>query len=129
LYKILLIDDDPDFVDATRTMLESRPDYTVITASDGVFGLPLARAEKPDLIITDIIMPFEDGFSAAREFRADPELKEIPILILTGFSSRTGETDIPVSRGMELEAEGYLEKPVSPRELLRKVGKLLRAET
>ena len=128
MYKILLVDDDQDFVAATKMVLESRPEYKVLTASDGVFGLPIAKAEKPDLIILDIIMPFEDGFTAAKQFKADPELARIPIIILTSFSHRIGETDIPLSQGMNLDAEDYVEKPVSPSELLRKVDKLLKEE-
>ena len=124
-YKILLVDDDQDFVASTKTILESRPDYKVLTASDGVSGLQITRAEKPDLIILDVIMPFEDGFAAARELKANPDLSRIPIIILTSFSQRKGETDVSVAQGMELEAEDYLEKPVEPQELLRRVDKIL----
>ena len=127
-YKILLVDDDPDFVAATKIVLESRHDYKVLTASDGVFGMTIARAEKPDLIILDVIMPFEDGFAAARELKADPDLSRIPIIILTSFSHRKGETDVSVAQGMDLEAEDYVEKPVEPQELLRRVDKLLKKE-
>jgi len=126
VHKILLVDDDQDFVAATKMVLESRADYKVLTASDGVFGLPIAKAEKPDLIILDVIMPFEDGFTVAKQFKADPEIARIPIIILTSFSQRIGETDIPVSQGMNLDAEDYIEKPVSPGELLRRVDKLLK---
>jgi two-component system alkaline phosphatase synthesis response regulator PhoP len=127
VYKILLVDDDPDFVATTKTILESRPDYKVLTASDGVFGLPIAKAERPDLLILDVIMPFEDGFSAARQFRSDPEVAGIPILILTSYSQRKGETDISIAEGMDIDAEDYVEKPVSPEELLRRVDRLLKA--
>ena len=78
-----MVDDDPDFVAATKAVLESRSSYVVVTASDGVFGLPIARDEKPDLIILDVIMPFEDGFATARELKADPELSKIPVIVLT----------------------------------------------
>jgi DNA-binding response OmpR family regulator len=125
--KILLVDDDQDFVAATKMVLESRSDYQVLTASDGVFGLPIARAEKPDLIILDVIMPFENGFTAARQFKADPELAGVPIIILTSFSQRMGETSIPVSEGIDLDAEDYIEKPVSPEELLQRVENLLKS--
>jgi DNA-binding response OmpR family regulator len=124
-YKILLVDDDQDFVASTKTILESRPDYKVLTASDGVSGLQITRAEKPDLIILDVIMPFEDGFDTAKELKADPDLSQIPIVMLTSFSQRKGETDVSVAKGMELEAEDYVEKPVEPQELLRRVDKLL----
>jgi len=128
VHKILLVDDDKDFVAATKMVLESRSDYKVLTASDGVFGLPIAKAEKPDLIILDVIMPFEDGFTAAKQFKADPEVARIPIIILTSFSQRIGETDISLSQGMNLDAEDYIEKPASPSELLRRVDRLLKEE-
>jgi DNA-binding response OmpR family regulator len=126
VYKILLVDDDPDFVDATKIILESRQEYKVVSASNGAFGLAVARAERPDLILLDVIMPFEDGFDLARELKADPELAEIPIMMLTSFSQRKSETDIPVARGMELEAEDYLEKTIGPGELLHRIDRLLK---
>jgi len=126
VYKILLVDDDPDFVAATEAVLKSRRDYKVLTASDGVFALSTAKAEKPDLIIMDVLMPFENGFTSARALKADPELSKIPIIILTSFSHRIGETDVSVAQGIEMEAEDYVEKPVSPQELLRRVDKLLK---
>ena len=126
VYKILLIDDDLDFVASTKMVLESCHNYKVLTASDGVFGLAIARAERPDLIILDVIMPFEDGFAAAREMKADAELGQIPIIMLTSFSQRKGETDVSIAEGMNLEAEDYVEKPVNPQELLQRVGKLLK---
>jgi DNA-binding response OmpR family regulator len=128
MYKILVIDDDTDFVAATKMVLESRSDYQVLTANNGVFGLPIARAEKPDLIILDVIMPFEDGFTTSRQLKADPELKKIPIIMLTSFSQRMGETDVSVAQGMDLEAEDYVEKPVSPQQLLDRVDRLLSVE-
>jgi DNA-binding response OmpR family regulator len=73
-------------------------------------------------------MPFEDGFTAARELKADPELAKIPIIVLTSFSQRVGETYISVAQGLELEAEDYVEKPIDPQELLVRIDKLLKAE-
>ena len=123
--KILLIDDDDDFVETTKIILESKP-YEVIVAYDGDEGLQKARDENPDLIILDIIMPVKDGFTAAEQFKKDPQLSKIPVLMLTSFSQRVGETSIPVSRGFTLEAEDYIDKPVSPEELLARVEKHLK---
>ena len=128
MYKILLVDDDPDFIASTRTVLKSRPDYEVLAASDAVFALSTAKTQKPDLIILDVIMPFEDGFTTARELKDDPELSEIPIIILTNFSRRMGDTNISVAQGMELEAEDYLEKPDTPEELLQRVERVLKKQ-
>lgn len=122
--KILLVDDDPDFVEATRIVLETK--YQVIIARQGKEGVEKARAEIPDLIILDVIMPVEDGFSAAEEIKKDPKLVDIPIIMLTSYAERKSETNIPVSKGMTLEAEDYIEKPVKPEELLKRVEALLK---
>jgi len=123
--RILLVDDDPDFVESTRTVLESKP-YEVIVAENGDEGLQKAREAKPDLIILDVIMPVKDGFSAAEQLKKDPELSRIPTIMLTAFAEKSKETSIPVSRGFTLEAEDYIEKPVSPQELLARVEKQLK---
>jgi len=123
--KILLVDDDIDFVESTKIILESKP-YEVIVAYEGDEALRKAREENPDLVLLDIIMPVKDGFTAAEQFKKDPQLSKIPVIMLTSYSSRKGETSIPVSRGLELEAEDYVEKPVSPRELLNIVEKYLK---
>jgi len=123
--RILLIDDDVDFVEVTKIILESKS-YEVIVAYDGEKGLQKAREEKPDLILLDIIMPVEDGFTAAEQLKKDPQLSKIPVLMLTGFASKRGGSAIPVSRGLTLEAEDYIDKPVSPEELLARVEKYLK---
>ena len=122
--KILLVDDDPIFVEATKTILESQ--YQVITAHDGEEGLEKARKEKPDLILLDIIMPAKDGFNVCKQLKKDRQLANIPVIMLTSFAQHKGETDIPVDAGLELEAEGYLEKPVSPEALLKQVRSMLK---
>lgn len=123
--KILLVDDDADFVESTKMVLESKP-YEVIVAVNGDEGLRKAREENPDLILLDIIMPVEDGFTAAEELKSDPQLAKIPVLMLTSYSSKGAETSIPRSRGFELEAEDYIDKPVSPQDLLDTISKYLK---
>lgn len=123
--KILLIDDDLDFLNATETVLRSKSNYEVITATDGNTGLDKAKEEKPDLILLDIIMPVEDGFAAAKKLKADPELQDIPVVLLTSFSQRVGETNLAVSQGLDLDVEDYLEKPIEPQDLLQKVEQVL----
>lgn len=123
--KILLIDDDIDFVNATKTVLESQ-NYKISVACNGDEGLKKARNEKPDLIILDIIMPVKDGFSVAEQLKKDKELSGIPIVMLTSFGERKGETNLAVSQGMKLEAEDYIEKPVKPEALLKTVEKFLK---
>ena len=123
--KILLIDDDVDFVEAIKMILESKP-YEVLVAHDGDEGLQKAREINPDLILLDVIMPVKDGFTAAEQFKKDPQLSKIPVLMLTAFAAKGGETSIPVSRGFTLEAEDYIDKPVSPEELLTRVERHLK---
>ena len=123
--KILLVDDYVDFVEATKTILESKP-YEVIVAYEGDEGLRKAREENPDLVLLDVIMPVKDGFTAAEQFKKDPQLSKIPVLMLTAFAAKGGETSIPVSRGYTLEAEDYIDKPISPKELLARVEKHLK---
>jgi len=123
--KILLIDDDVDFVESTKIFLESKP-YEVVVAYDGDEGLRKAREENPDLILLDVIMPVKDGFTAAEQLKKDPQLSKIPVLMLTAFAAVGGETSIPVSRGFSLETEDYIDKPVTPDELLARVEKHLK---
>ena len=123
--KILLVDDDIDFVESTRIVLESSS-YEVIVALEGNEGLRKAYEEEPDLILLDIIMPVKDGFSVAEQLKKDPQLSKIPTLMLTSFSARRGETAIPVSRGFALDVEDYIEKPVTPDELLARIEKHLK---
>jgi two-component system, OmpR family, alkaline phosphatase synthesis response regulator PhoP len=118
--KILLIDDDIDFVKATKTILES-DGYEIIIAHEGNEGLQKAQKEKPDLILLDVIMPLKDGFTAAEQIKKDPKLSNIPVLMLTGFSSHGSGSSIPRISGFTLEAEDYIEKPVAPKDLLSKV--------
>jgi two-component system alkaline phosphatase synthesis response regulator PhoP len=121
---ILIIDDDPDFVRATRKVLESVP-YRVLAADNGDDGIKMARAEKPDLILLDIIMPLRDGFSTCEAIKSDPSLEEVPVVMLTSFAQKVAETSLSVSQGMALEADDYIDKPVAPAELLKRVARLL----
>lgn len=122
--KILLVDDDIDFVEATKAILESKP-YEVIVAFDGDEALRKARAENPDLVLLDVIMPGKDGFNAAEQFKKDSQLSKIPVIMLTSYAEKRSGTGVPVSAGYGLETEDYLEKPVSPQDLLNTVKKYL----
>jgi DNA-binding response OmpR family regulator len=115
--KILVIDDEPTLVATVRYNLE-RDGYTVITASDGPSALSLARAERPDLIILDLMLPVMDGFEVCRLLRRD---MDVAILMLT---AKADEVDKVV--GLELGADDYVTKPFGMRELLARVRALLR---
>jgi len=123
--KILLVDDDPDFVEATRTVLESVP-YEVIVAYDGDEGLVKVKEEQPDLILLDIIMPTQDGFHVCEKLKSDPDLWHIPVIMLTSLSQQISQTTYSLQDGMMLEADDFIDKPVRPQELLARIARLLR---
>jgi DNA-binding response OmpR family regulator len=117
--RILLVDDDRDFVEATSAVLESICDVDV--AYGGGEGLAKARASKPDLILLDVIMPDEDGFAVCEDLKADPSLADVPVIMLTSLPDGLSPTD----EARKSQAQEYLEKPVKPTELLRRVSRLL----
>ena len=125
--KILIVDDDSDVLDALTMVLESRG-YQVITAQDGIEGLACLKAEKPDLMILDLLMPKMDGFGVMKELR-DPrwaEFSEMPILIQTAVREEASRRRYKLETGVELGADDYVEKPTSPDILLARVKKLVK---
>ena len=123
---ILVIDDDEDICLAVKALLESR-DYNVEMASTKEEGLKKFSSIKPDLAILDVMMvSWQDGFELARELKKDPDLKNIPILMLTGVEDKTGFEFKSTAGDPEwLPVEGFLDKPVEPEVLLAEVKKLL----
>ena len=124
--KILLVDDNEDFVRSTTALLEAHG-HTVISASDGATGLAMARQEHPDLMVLDVMMATKtEGFEVARRIPSCPELRNMPVLLVTGIRSEMkpglrlepDTTWLPVSRIME--------KPVDPAVFVATVGELLR---
>jgi response regulator RpfG family c-di-GMP phosphodiesterase len=125
--KILLIDDDPDFVEATKAILESK--YQVITAYNGDDGLKKVVEERPDLIILDVVMPGKNGFAICKELKTDPRyhfFSKIPVLMLTVYPDDREKAGLSLREGMTMEAEDYIQKPVKPEELLRRAEELLK---
>ena len=112
--KILVVDDDPDLVDATSMILKSKK-YDVCVAYDGVEGLEKARNEKPDLIVLDVMMPQKDGYTLCKELKADPDLSGIPVLLLTAVVANIPTTRFTQRMGMETEACLLYTSP-SPRD-------------
>ncbi|NQT46258.1 MAG: response regulator [Candidatus Omnitrophica bacterium] len=125
--KILIIDDDPDIVEAMKVVLESKQ-YHVSIAENGQKGLEKVKSQKPDLIILDVMMETNDkGFEVSREIKSDAAYKDIPILMLTAIKEKTG-LDFKKEAGDEswLPVDDYLDKPLKPDELIAKVGALLK---
>jgi two-component system alkaline phosphatase synthesis response regulator PhoP len=118
--KILIVDDDPDLVEAVSTILESKG-YAVSTAYDGVEGLKKARTENPDLIVLDVMMPNKDGYAVCKELKADKQYSSIPILLLTAVVANIPTSKYTHQMGMDTEADDYVDKPVEPAELVKRV--------
>jgi PAS domain S-box-containing protein len=113
--RVLIADDNADMRNYVRRLLGAR--WTVLTASDGKEALELIRSSKPDLVLSDVMMPQMDGFQLLRELRADPQLRNVPVILL---SARAGE-DARVE-GLDAGADDYLTKPFSARELIARVN-------
>jgi DNA-binding response OmpR family regulator len=125
--KILVVDDDPDILDAVAMILESQG-YEVVTARDGIEGMATLKAENPDLMILDLMMPKMDGFAVCKELQ-DPrwaKYKNIPILILTSVREEASRRRYELETGLELDVDDYVEKPMSPDVLLERVNTLIK---
>jgi DNA-binding response OmpR family regulator len=128
-HKILVVDDDPDILEAISMILESQG-YYVFTARDGEEGLAKLKAEKPELLILDLLMPKMDGFAVCKELK-DPrwaKYKDMPILILTSVREEASRRRYELETGLELDVDDYVEKPVSPDTLLERVGRLIKRQ-
>lgn len=123
--KILMVDDDADFVEATKIILENKS-YEVIVAYDGKEGLTKAQSEDPDLIILDVMMPEMDGYEVCAKLKEDPKYCEIPILLLTAVGQAIRATEYTKDMGMRTEADDYVDKPVEIVELVSRVENLLK---
>jgi DNA-binding response OmpR family regulator len=116
---VLAADDDEDILALIAFRLE-RSGYTVILARDGEEALALARDERPDLAVLDVMMPKLDGFELTRRLRTDEATSRMPIILLTARAQ-----DADVQRGFDVGADDYLRKPFSPQELRARVQAIL----
>ena len=124
--KILLVDDDPDFLEMHKAVLQNHG-YDVLTATSGQEGLERVRAEIPDLIILDLMMEKHDaGFSFSKTVKTDPLFRKIPILMVTSVAEATGFRFSLEEDGYWMKTDDFLDKPVMPKILLERVDKLLR---
>jgi two-component system alkaline phosphatase synthesis response regulator PhoP len=118
--RILVVDDEEDILELVRYNL-SREGYKILCASSGEEGLKIARAEKPDLIVLDLMLPGVDGLDVTRQLKGDDATRKIPIIMLT---AKGEESDI--IKGLELGADDYITKPFSPRVLVARIKAVLR---
>jgi len=118
---VLVIDDDPVIVKLLRVNFELEG-FNVISAGDGREGAEMVRAERPDVVISDIMMPTMNGLELVSILKSDPTTADVPVLLL---SAKAQMAD--VQRGFELGADDYVTKPFDPIELIDKVTALVAA--
>ena len=116
--KILIIEDEPGIRLSLQDEFESEG-YTVLTAEDGKKGFDLAKSQKPDLILLDIMLPFLNGYEVCKKLRMEGET--VPIIMLT-----VKDKEVDKVLGLELGADDYVTKPFSVRELAARVRAILR---
>lgn len=116
--KILVCDDERHIVRLIQVNLE-RHGYQVVTAYDGKEGLEKARAEKPDLMVLDVMMPYMDGFEVLKTLKRDPATENLPVIMLTAKAQ-----DKDVFEGYHYGADMYLTKPFNPMELIAFVKRI-----
>lgn len=116
--KILVVEDEESMAELLRKRLEK--EYDVTTACDGQDGLNKARAERPDLILADVMMPRLDGYHMCRVLKFDEKYRDIPIIVLT---SRQRELDRGIAK--DVGADDYITKPFKGQELMDSIKRLL----
>lgn len=118
--KILMVEDDPDIRRVAVMALKFKGGFQVVVAADGIEGLAQAAAEKPDVILLDSMMPNMDGPETCKRLKADPALRDIPVIFLTAKSQKK-----EIEAGLELGAIGYLVKPFDPMTLADELKKIV----
>jgi two-component system alkaline phosphatase synthesis response regulator PhoP len=121
---ILIVDDDPDIVENILTVLETQP-YRLNTARDGKMCMELIAEEVPDLLILDLLMPRMDGWGVIREMRSEPGYMKVPIMVLTTVIEDASRRRYELETGIAMDVQEYIQKPVAPVDLIRRVEKLL----
>ncbi|BAL24036.1 response regulator transcription factor [Azoarcus sp. KH32C] len=117
--KILIADDEQNIVISLEFLMK-REGYEVLIANDGEEAVQRIRAEVPDLVLLDVMMPKKSGFEVCQEIKSDPELQGVRILMLTAKGR-----DTEMAKGLALGADAYMTKPFSTKELVERVRGLL----
>ena len=121
--KILIVDDDPDFLNATRIVLE-KEGHSTITAESGNEGYQRTKADKPDLIILDVMMDSVlDGVSMSQQVHDDETIRSIPILMVTSIANTDYAELFPTDEYIHIR--GFMSKPIDPAKLIKQVNRLL----
>ncbi len=124
--KILVVDDDPDIRTVLTALLESKG-YQIVTASNGQEGLDALKAEKPNMMILDLLMSEMDGFTVMQKLK-DPrwaKYAHIPIMVLTSVREDASRRRYELETGVSMDVDDYIEKPINPPVVLERVERLL----
>ncbi len=119
-HRILVVDDDEDVVDMIVDILEMNDQFASIKAFSGTEALEKAKAEKPDLILLDIMMPDLDGFEVCEKLKEDDVTRDIPVIMVTAKKDSVSYLD-----AISVAADGYITKPFEVREILKEIGSRL----
>jgi two-component system alkaline phosphatase synthesis response regulator PhoP len=122
--KILVVDDEADFASLVQGNLE-KEGFQVELAYNGEEGLAKVRANPPDAIVLDVMMPEKDGYTVCKELKGSSEFCNIPIVLLTAVASHVTSTRYSHADGMSTEADDYIAKPASAAEITRSLKRLL----
>ncbi len=118
--RVVCIEDEPEMIDLVRLIL-GRRGFSVIGANGGVEGLETVRREEPDLVLLDLMMPDMDGWEVYQQMKADPGLRDIPVVVVTAKAQ-----SIDKVLGLHIaKVDDYITKPFGPQELLESVEKIL----
>ena len=117
--KVLVIDDDPVIVELLRVNFEIEG-FEVVSAADGREGFARARADRPDLVLSDIMMPRVDGLQLLRQLKSDAVTRALPVILLSAKAQNA-----EVQQGLDMGADDYVTKPFDPLELIDRVNAVL----
>ena len=121
--KVLVVDDDPDFVKVTSKILE-KEGHEVVSAGNGAKALKAMREETPDLVLLDIMMSYIlDGLDVSREMAEDPALRDVPVIMVTSLTAVQGSAMFPSDE--QIAVDEWLSKPVEPEELVERINAAL----
>jgi CheY-like chemotaxis protein len=123
--KVLIVDDEPEQIDFAATLLEENG-YIPVGAPNGIEGMKMAKTERPDLILLDILMPERGGIGMYQDLKRDEETKNIPVVIVTGVANGEDSDELMMGQNLNLPApDGHIGKPMDPDVVLKLLHDLL----
>lgn len=125
--KVLIIDDDPDFIAAVKIVLEKN-DYKVLIEYTGEDGLRAVREKDPDIVLLDVMLPEKDGYAVCKEIKEDEKTNSVPVILMTSVGTKLTEAEYAKAIAVTHQADDYIEKPIDQKELLKRIRKFIGPE-